>query len=259
MDNSKTNIGTVGYVGQGKSSVLFSESTDNATEENIKGEFKTIGITGGVGCGKSTVMNYIEHNYKGALFITDIMAYVIMRGETDCFNQIKELFDGYDIYNNSGSFDSTKIGKIIFKDDEKRIAMNKIVHPKVIDAVKEGFEIAREDDNIDFAVVESALLIESGLDKICDEIWYVTAPIDVRIKRLRQSRSYTEKKTKDIAKNQLSEDEFKKIADVVIENGDRFSTTYNFIDEIMKRHHYQKNTVIYDSKDVMERILGDLV
>ena len=70
-------------------------------------------------------------------------------------------------------------------------------------------------------MIEAALLIEAGYKEICDELWYIYAPVDDRKRRMRQNRGYTEQKIEHILAGQLSEEQFRANADVVIENPDR--------------------------------------
>lgn len=196
----------------------------------MKNNFKIIGVTGGVGAGKSTILKYIQSNYNCELFVTDIIAYEIMRNDEDCLSAIKTAFAEDDIFGANGEINSIKVGKVIFKNDEKRKIMNSIVHPRVIKYVKDGCKQAKKEGKVDFVVVESALLIECGMTSFCDEVWYITAPINTRIERLKASRGYSKQKCLDIIQGQLSEDEFIKNSTSVINTGCKPTETFKQVD-----------------------------
>lgn len=225
----------------------------------MENRFMVIGVMGGVGAGKSTILKYIEHNYHCVVFVTDMIAYSIMREDGQCFAEVRDAFSGYDILNTAGNIDSFKVGRIIFKNDEMRLKMNRIVHPKVIKYVLDGCSKSKE-NGYDFAVVESALLIESGLYQYCDKVLYVTAPEDVRIQRLMHDRGYSKQKCKNIISGQLSEQKFMEYASEVISTGSTYKQTYNDIETIFHKYGIDKkqNTSL-TGDGVIDSILGNFV
>lgn len=223
------------------------------------GKFKLIGLTGGVGAGKSTILNYIEKTYKCTVYVTDKIAYDIMRNSPECLEKIKKTFDGDDILNFKGELDSTKIGRVIFSNDAKRKCMNRIVHPRVMQRVLDDSLIVMENGSSDFAIVESALLIECGLASLCDEVWYATADRDVRISRLRNLRHYTRQKCISIINGQLSDEEFRRHSTAVIDTGLKYEETYGIIDGILASYGYAKMQIIHDAKDAVATVAGNMI
>ena len=224
----------------------------------MENNFKIIGVTGGVGAGKSTILKYLEYSYNCNVFVTDMIAYDIMRNDNKCLSEIMGIFKDDDILDERGSLDSSKIGKVIFSCDDKRRAMNSIVHPRVIKAVIDGCAKIKQDHLADFAVVESALLIECGLSAKCDEVWYITAPAKIRIQRLKTSRHYSSQKCNSIIKGQLSEEEFRKHATAVIDTGVRHNVTYEQIDQVLGAYGYSKKSFSYEGDDIIGTIMESM-
>ena len=95
----------------------------------------------------------------------------------------------------------------------------------VIDAIKEIIQEEKQRDFYEAVLIESALVYESGIDNICDEVWYVYAPVETRVKRLTDSRGYSREKIDSVLSGQMDEQEFLKKCDKVIKNGDDSTVT----------------------------------
>jgi len=135
---------------------------------------KIIGLTGGIGSGKTTVAK--EFSSLGIpVYITDLEAKKLMQSDS-VLNQIKEEF-GDTVFDN-GVLLRDKLSEIVFNDDKRLAKLNSIVHP----AVKQHFkEWLLEHQNNPFVIYESAILFESGSYKECDYIVNVVAPLEIRI------------------------------------------------------------------------------
>ena len=192
----------------------------------------TIGITGGVGAGKSQVLTYIEENYNCKVIRADEVAHLLEEPGHKCYERIV-AFLGTDILQEDKTIDKRKMAAAIFTDEKKLIAINEILHPEVKTYILEQIQQESEKQEIDFLFVEAALLIEEHYDEILDEIWYIHADAEVRSKRLMESRQYSAEKIADIMGKQLSEEEFRKHCSVVIVNNGDLAVTYKQIDEIM--------------------------
>ena len=192
----------------------------------------TIGITGGVGAGKSQVLTYIEENYNCKVIRADEVAHLLEEPGHKCYERIV-AFLGTDILQEDKTIDKRKMAAAIFTDEKKLIAINEILHPEVKTYILEQIQQESEKQEIDFLIVEAALLIEEHYDEILDEIWYIHADTEVRSKRLKESRQYSAEKIADIMGKQLSEEEFRKHCSVVIVNNGDLAVTYKQIDEIM--------------------------
>ena len=192
----------------------------------------TIGITGGVGAGKSQVLTYIEENYNCKVIRADEVAHLLEEPGHKCYERIV-AFLGTDILQEDKTIDKRKMAAAIFTDEKKLIAINEILHPEVKTYILEQIHQESEKQEIEFLFVEAALLIEEHYDEILDEIWYIHADAEVRSKRLKESRQYSAEKIADIMGKQLSEEEFRKHCSVVIVNDGDLAVTYKQIDEVM--------------------------
>lgn len=175
-----------------------------------------IGITGGVGCGKTEVLTYIADHYDARIIVADMAAKELEQPGQCCFLALTDAF-GSRILDCNGKIDAAALSAIIFSDEEARKIVNNIVHPAVKRYILQAIE-AEENRNRKYFVVEAALLIEEGYQNILDEMWYIYASEQVRRRRLRESRGYSDQKIDSIMAAQKSEDEFKRVCDRVIDN-----------------------------------------
>jgi len=170
---------------------------------------KFIGITGGVGAGKSAVIKFLSEKENIRVMLADEIAHDLMKQGTRCYKKIVKAFMYDNILDSSGEFDRGKLAKVIFSSEEKRLRMNGIVHPAVKEYVKEQLAAERERGELDFLVLEAALLIEDHYDEVCDELWYIYASPEVRKERLMTTRGYSEEKVEQIFESQLPEEVYR--------------------------------------------------
>lgn len=189
---------------------------------------KIIGVTGGVGCGKSQVLKFIEDNYRCQIVLADDVGFEVERKGEDCYKQIVETF-GSEILDESGELDRQKLATIVFSDPKKTEQINAIIHPAVIARIHEKEEILRTEGSADFFFIEAALLIECGFNDYVDEMWYIYADSSIRRKRLKEARGYTDEKIDRIMALQLSEEEFRANSDFVVDNSGSLEDTYEQI------------------------------
>lgn len=174
-----------------------------------------IGLTGGVGSGKSLAAQLLAEKRNAELLITDELGHRVMEKGQSCYEEILDHF-GKEILDPRGEIDRAKLAQKVFGDEEERNWLNQRIHPAVIDYV--GKYIAERKQQEGVIVLESALLFESGCDRLCDEVWYIFVSEEIRRKRLAESRGYSQEKITAILKRQLSEEEFQKRSDIVIRN-----------------------------------------
>ena len=190
---------------------------------------KVIGVTGGVGAGKSTVLNYIEKSCNCRIIFSDQVANDIKLKGQSCYEPIVELLSK-DILGEDGEIDKKKMAAKIFADEKLLTRVNEILHPAVNSYIFGEIEKEKRIGKLDYLFIEAALLIENGYDKIVDELWYIYADEEVRRQRLKASRGYSDEKIDDILKGQLSDEEFRRYADFVIDNSGDENDTRGQID-----------------------------
>lgn len=179
---------------------------------------KVIGITGGVGAGKSAILNFLESHYKAKTLVADKIAHDLMGPAGECYLQIRELFPDTDVFLENGELDREKMAAVIFEDKVKRRKLNRIVHPAVKSYIEKQVLKEKQKGELDFLIIEAALLVEEKYGEICDELWYVYASEQTRARRLMDERGYSFRKIQQIFDSQLSEEEFRKACRVVINN-----------------------------------------
>jgi dephospho-CoA kinase len=176
---------------------------------------KVIGLTGGVGSGKTIVARMLQEECGAILLITDELGHKVMEPGQEGYEKIRNHF-GEKILAEDGQIDRAALAEIIFQKEEERQALNHIIHPQVIRYVEEFIENKKGEEGV--IVLESALLYESGCHALCDSVWYVHVSERCREKRLIENRHYSKEKIAGIMEKQLEEKEFLDRSDVVIEN-----------------------------------------
>ena len=180
---------------------------------------KIIGITGGIGGGKSTILNFISSHYIAEIYYADEIARELELPGTIVYDRLVSIF-GNDILENDfdHAIDKKKFAHAIYSDKESLDKANMIIHPAVENYLNEKMRAAVKQHETELFFVEAALLIENGYNDIVDEMWYIYADDETRIERLMKDRGYTRKKAISIMESQLSDKDFRDNSDVIIDN-----------------------------------------
>ena len=178
---------------------------------------KVIGITGGIGTGKSTVLNILQQYYDAYIVETDKLAHHLMSPGQSAYNEIVEYF-GAEIICEDTTIDRSKLGQIVFHNKEKLHRLNEIVHPAVKEYIINDIVKKRQEQKVTYYIIEAALLIEDGYKSICDEMWYIYSSQETRLKRLLADRGGNEEKWIQVMKNQATETFYRDNCDVMIDN-----------------------------------------
>lgn len=199
---------------------------------------KVLGITGGVGAGKSTVLAYLEEHYGARVIQADEVGHLLQQPGEGCYRRIVELF-GPAVLNADGTISRPQLGAIVYADPQKMARLNAIMHPSIRRWIKAEVEAEQKRGRVPFVTIEAALLLEDHYDEICDEIWYIHADDAVRIRRLMESRGYSEKKCRSIMANQKKESDFRAACQLVIDNSsDIVQNTYEQMDKGLREHGF---------------------
>lgn len=199
-----------------------------------------IGITGGVGAGKTAILTYLAKQYSCRVMLADEIAHELMEPGTACNAALQQLFAGDAVFDADGVIDRQAMARILFADDEKRQALNQIVHPAVKEYVVEACGRERERGEYAVLILEAALLIEEKYDEICDELWYIYTSKENRRERLRANRGYSDEKIDGIFASQLSEKCYRVACAAAIDNNGSPEESYAQIDELMKQRNIPK-------------------
>ena len=196
---------------------------------------RVIGVTGGVGSGKSAVLNYIEAHFDARIVKADEVGHMLMMPWGKCYEPVVKLFGDW-VVKEDGSLDRQAIAQIVFKDSEMLKKLNGIIHPEAKKYILNEIERSRKEET-EFFFLEAALLLEEKYDEICDEIWYIYCEKEVRIERLRRDRGYSDERIRQVMENQLSDEEYEAHCDFQLYNDEDVAHTYLQIERRMRTYY----------------------
>jgi dephospho-CoA kinase len=174
-----------------------------------------VGLTGGIGAGKSTVAAMLQR--RGATVIdADDLARRAVRTGTPAFERIVEVF-GDEVVAADGELDRAALAAIVFADQERRRELERITHPEVARLLRDALEPLRETDDV--VVYASPLMVESGMSDACDVLVVVAAPAEEQLRRVGAQRGLAESDVRARMAAQASDDERAAEADVILDNG----------------------------------------
>ena len=190
---------------------------------------KIIGITGGVGAGKSTVLDHLEKQYNACVLQADKIGHLVMEPGGICYGQVIALF-GKQIIKNDKTIDRKMVSDVVFAHEEMRQKLDDIIHPAVKSYILDKIEEQKK-AGYTLMIVEAALLLEDHSDAFCDKVWYIHTDQEIRIERLMSSRGYTREKAENIIARQATEGFFREHADYIIQNNGDLDETWRQIEE----------------------------
>jgi dephospho-CoA kinase len=193
---------------------------------------RIIGITGGIGTGKSTILHILEREYGAYIVEADKLAHRLMEPGQPVFSKIVEHFGGQ-ILDEEGKIHRSKLGNIVFQNEKELMVLNQIVHPAVKKYILNDIEEKKKQNAVAYYVIEAALLIEDGYRSICDELWYIHVEKQERIRRLIQGRGGTKEKWESVISSQSADEFYQKNCDVIVENGENLEITNVTIRELL--------------------------
>ena len=193
-----------------------------------------IGITGGIGSGKSVVTSLLRDKFDAAVIDTDTIGHEVMETGKSAYKKVVEVF-GNKVIAEDGSIDRKKLGSLVFDNRELLCKLNDIIHPAVEAEVdKRIAEFTQK--KYKYIALETALLIKVRYNRKCDKVWFVYADKDIRLKRLYDNRGIDKGKAGKIFESQNTEEEFRQIADDVIDNSGSEAETEIQIKNILESY-----------------------
>ena len=200
-------------------------------------KMKVLGITGGVGSGKSTVLEYLRESYGAYLIECDEVGRKLQEPGETCYRPMIELF-GRQVVKEDNSIDRRAVAQMVFRDSRLREELNAIVHPAVKEKVN---QLITEHQDSPLIVVEAALLLDDHYDEICDEIWYIYADEDTRRRRLKDSRGYTDERITQMFRSQRADESFRALCALTIDNSsENVQNTFWQLDNALARRDIAK-------------------
>ncbi|MEG1946650.1 MAG: dephospho-CoA kinase [Lachnospiraceae bacterium] len=193
---------------------------------------QVIGITGGVGAGKSAILEYLEETYRVKTLVADEIAHELMQPGTECYQRLLKFLP-QDVYRDDETIDRKLLAEHLFGYERLRRRVNRIVHPAVKEVILQQIEELKSKGQLDYIIIEAALLIEEHYEEICDGMWYVYASEGTRRKRLKDTRGYSQEKIEQIFSCQLPENRYRENCTAVIDNDGSIENTVEQLEEII--------------------------
>ena len=194
----------------------------------------TIGITGGVGAGKSTVLDFLAEKYQAYVMKADEIGHLVMEPGQECYEPVIALF-GKHIIKDDKTIDRRQVSDVVFSHPDMLERLNEIIHPAVKRYIRRQLELKRQQGQ-KICVVEAALLLEDHYQEFCDTIWYIHTDQEIRIRRLMENRGYTREKSISIIASQAPEEFFRANADYVVVNNTDLKETWQQIEEGIRKY-----------------------
>lgn len=188
-----------------------------------------IGLTGGIGTGKSTVSEYLINEYGFEIVDADKISREIVEKGSPLLDVISDTF-GSQFIDEDGNLKRRELGAYVFADKSRKEQLDSIMMGEIISIIRKRIRMH------DRVILDAALLFEAGLDKDTDVTWLVDADTDVRIKRVCSRDGISEQEVRDRISNQMNQDEKKKYADVVIDNSGTKEELHRQIDEVIREY-----------------------
>jgi dephospho-CoA kinase len=190
-----------------------------------------LGLIGGIGSGKSFVAaELVRHG--GAIVSGDQAGHEALR-QPDIKAHVVERW-GPGVLNDSGEIDRRKVGAIVFADPVERKALEEMVFPFIERRLREEIEKTRRDPAVRFVVLDAAIMLEAGWNKVCDRVVYVDSPRALRLRRLTEQRGWTEKELEKREQAQMPLDEKRRRADAVIDNSGPPGETARQVEQLLR-------------------------
>lgn len=184
------------------------------TAEN--GSIQNIGLTGGIGSGKSTAARRFAQ-LGARVYVADEYARRALDPGTDCFGRVLTEF-GTEILLPNGSIDRKRLGEIVFASEEMRVKLNGIVHPYVIETLFSQSQLDYAQSRQPIAIFDVPLLFESGMDAQMDATILVVCDLETRIRRVMERDGFTREQVLSRIRAQMPEEEKRLRADYILEN-----------------------------------------
>lgn len=195
---------------------------------------KTIGITGGIGSGKSTVTEFLKgKNYP--VIDADMIAREIVEPGSEVLAQLVSHFGG-SILNPDGTLNRKALADLAFANPSEKLMLDKITHGAILDMVSKRISALKNSMKASLLFVDAALLIESGLYRQMDEVWLVTAHEALRIKRVVARDRLDAERVKKRIRMQMSDEQKSRLAYRIIDNSGTKEELYQALEKILREY-----------------------
>lgn len=194
---------------------------------------KVIGLTGGIGSGKTTVTDYLMSRGFHVLDADKIAREIVLPG-SEMLIQLTAVF-GRGILMEDGSLDRKKLAAIVFSDADKKKTMDGLMHTRILELIHERILQFREEGKKKVIFIDAPLLFETGLDNSVSEIWVIDVDDETRIKRVMERDGLNREDIEKRISSQMTREEKKRRADVILDNTGHQEALYEQIEQLLKK------------------------
>ncbi len=181
---------------------------------------KVIGITGGIASGKTTVSDLLKE-FGYPVIDADIIARQIVEKGKPALEKIRKAF-GKEVIQSDGNLNRKRLAQIVFSDPKQRKKLNDITHGPILDEILRKIDFYRKNSDHEIVFVDAALLIEMNMVNLVDEVWLIAVDQEIQRKRLMERDGLNETEALKRIESQMSLEEKKKYATIVIDNNKDF-------------------------------------
>ena len=194
---------------------------------------KVIGLTGGIGTGKSTVSEYLQQ--KGCFIIdADRISRQMTESGSPALEELRDAF-GDEFFKEDGSLDRARLAALVFAHEDKRRKLEDIITRRVVETIRETVLTCKTKTPEKLVIIDAPLLFECGLDACADENWLVCAPLEARLKRVEKRDHLPREQILARIKSQMPEDEARRRCSLVLDNSADRSELLAQIDRELER------------------------
>lgn len=207
---------------------------------------RLIGVTGGVGSGKTALLSYLGEHCNCRVLLSDKAAHEVYAPGGPVYRELVELLESTPdsgaeagalqshLLNEDGTINRPEFARRMFGNKMMRRRVEALVHPAVIQYIMDQVEQERRRGEKEYFFLEAALLIENGFLHYVDEMWYVYCSHDERVRRLKASRGYSDEKIASIISSQMSEEQYRQYSSFVIDNSGTLADSIRQVEEHLK-------------------------
>lgn len=193
---------------------------------------KVIGVVGGIGAGKTTVVSILSTLKEAYIIGADEIGHQLLLKEGKAYEQVIQVF-GEGILDEDKNIIRARLGNIVFSDKEKLDDLNKISHSLIFEEVKRQIEVCEASKLYEWVIIDAALLIEIGLIRLTDEVVGVYAAEETRIQRIMERNNLSREEALKRIKSQKKWEEFKKVSSSIIDNSFSYEQTKDQIQQLI--------------------------
>jgi dephospho-CoA kinase len=201
-------------------------------EAGYNRRMRVIGLTGGIGTGKSAVAQVLRE--LGAVVIdADRLGHEAYRPGTPAWQEVVEAF-GQEVLLPTGEIDRKRLGSLVFRDPQALARLNAILHPRMFQMARERIREAQAQGH-QVVVLEAAVLLEAGWDSLVDEVWVVTAPEEEAVRRTQGRSGLTREQVLARLRAQMPQEERARRAHVVIDNSGSLEDLRRIVEHLWRQ------------------------